>query len=149
METTKEKFDKMIYTDFVDYQNLSDGDKACFDKLFEYLIYHGTITWSNEKLSSILGETESTLEKRLNRLEKANMIMRETSKQCFNGKWKTVDRIIKLNPLNFQFDYNTMAHMVYVNYMFMKQTEKILNRYLAMPYDEFIKAFGTVVVKYD
>ena len=75
--------------------------------------------------------------------------MRETSKQCFNGKWKTVDRIIKLNPLNFQFDYNTMAHRVYVNYMFMKQTEKILNRYLAMPYDEFIKAFGTVVVKYD
>ena len=69
MESTKERFDSLIYTDFESYIALSDGDKEFFDKLFKVLIYYGEINWSNRKLSELLGTSESTLEKRLSRLE--------------------------------------------------------------------------------
>ena len=115
-------------------------------KLFDYLIYYGEISWSNNKLCELLGENESTLEKRLKRLEQAQLILREVSKQCFNGVWKTVDRIIRLNPFHFQFNFNSFAHRIFVDYLFHKQSEPILKRYLEMPYEEFIKAFGKVKV---
>ena len=146
MESVQTKFDSMIYKDFVAYQELSPGDQLFFDNLFDVLIYLGPINWSNRKLSEMLGESESTLEKRLNRLEKAQLIWRETSKQCEHGKWKTVDRIIKLNPFHFQFDFNTMAHKIFCDYLFHKKTSPILAQYLKMPYDEFIKVYGKVKV---
>lgn len=146
MESTQKRFDSLIYKDFVAYQELSPGDQLFFDKLFDYLIYYGEINWSNSKICVALGETESTLEKRLKRVEEARLILRETSKQYSHGVWRTVDRIIRLNPFHFQFDFNTMAHRIFVNYLFHKQTEPILNKYLEMPYDEFIKAFGKVKV---
>lgn len=146
MESTQQKFDSLIYKDFAAYQELSPGDKKFFDKLFDYLIYYGEISWSNNKLCELLGENESTLEKRLKRLEQAQLILREVSKQCFNGVWKTVDRIIRLNPFHFQFNFNSFAHRIFVDYLFHKQSEPILKRYLEMPYEEFIKAFGKVKV---
>ena len=146
METTREKFESLVYTDFEEYINLSDGDKEFFDKLFKYLIYYGEINWSNKKLSELLGTSESTLEKRLKRLEKSQLILRETSKQCEYGKWRTVDRIIRLNPFYFQFDFNTMAHRIFCDYIFYQQTSHILKKYLDMPYEEFIKAYGKVKV---
>lgn len=146
MESTQERFDNLIYKDFVAYQKLSPGDKAFFDKLFSYLIYYGEITWSNNKLCELLGENESTLEKRLRRLEQSQLILREISKQCINGVWRTVDRIIRLNPFHFQFNFNSMAHRIFVDYLFHKQTEPILRKYLDMPYKDFIKAFGEVKV---
>lgn len=147
METTREKFDRLIYQEFEAYQELSPGDKYCFDKLFEILMYQGSITWCNAKLSSYLSESESTVEKRLKRLEEAKLINREVSKQCINGVWRTTDRIITLNEYHFKFDFDTLAHRVFVDYLFHKQTEKILSRYLEMPYDEFINAFGKVKFK--
>lgn len=146
MTTTKDKFDSLIYTDFEEYINLSDGDKVFFDNLFKYLIYYGEINWSNRKLSELLGTTESTLEKRLKRLEKSQLILRETSRQLEYGKWRTVDRIIRLNPFYFQFDFNTMAHRIFCDYIFHQQTSHILEKYLNMPYEDFIKAYGKVKV---
>lgn len=146
MGTTKEKFDSLIYKDFVAYDELQQKDQEFFDKLFSYLIYYGEINWSNRKLSEMLGESESTLEKRLNRLEKSRLIIREVSKQCEYGKWRTVDRVIRLNPFHFQFDFNTMAHRIFCNYIFHRQTAYILEKYLDMPYEEFIKAYGKVKV---
>ena len=146
MESTQERFDNLIYKDFAAYQELSPGDKAFFDKLFSYLIYYGEITWSNRKLSELLGTSESTLEKRLSRLEKSQLILRETSKQKEYGKWRTVDRVIRLNPFHFQFDFNTMAHRIFCDYIFHQQTAHILDKYLKMSYKEFIKVYGKVKV---
>ena len=146
MESTKEKFDSLIYTEFEEYMELSPGDKKFFDNLFSVLIYFGEINWSNKKLSEMLGESESTLEKRLSRLERSKLIIREVSKQCDFGKWRTVDRVIRLNPFHFQFDFNTMAHKIFCDYLFHTKTAHILSKYLEMPYDEFIKAYGKVRV---
>lgn len=144
--TTMEKFDSLIYKDFESYMELSSSDQLFFDKLFDVLIYYGQINWSNKKISELLGESESTLEKRLNRLEKSQLILRETSKQCEYGKWRTVERLIRLNPFHFQFDFNTMAHKIFCDYHFHKKTESILDKYLSMDYNEFIKAYGKVKV---
>lgn len=146
MQTTRQKFDSLIYTDFIEYVELSPKDQVFFDKLFNYLIYHGEISWSNSKLCDMLGENESNLEKRLYRLEKAGLIERDVQKRCDNGVWKTVARNIRLNPFHFQFDFNSMAHRIFCNYIFHKQTEHILNKYLDMPYEEFIKAYAKVKV---
>lgn len=147
METTRQRFDSLTYKDLIDYVNLTEGDKYCFDKLFNVLIFQGTINWSNQKLANILGEKESTLEKRLKRLEQARLIVRDANKiRDEFGIWHTVDRTIKLNPVNFQFDFDTMAHRIYTDYLFHKQTEEILDRYLDMPFEEFIKVFGKIKV---
>lgn len=147
METTRQRFDSLTYKDLIDYVNLSEGDKYCFDKLFNVLIFQGSINWSNQKLANILGEKESTLEKRLKRLEQARLIVRDANKiRDEFGIWHTVDRTIKLNPVNFQFDFDTMAHRIYTDYLFHKQTEEILDRYLDMPFEEFIKVFGKIKV---
>ena len=147
METVREKFEKFIYKDFEAYQELSDGDKKCFDELFMILMYQGSITWSNQKLSSYLNESESTLEKRLKRLEEAKLITREVSKQCFNGEWRTVDRIITLNQYHFDFDFQSMAHLIFTQYLFYKQTTPILEKYLELPYEQFKEVFKNVKVK--
>lgn len=147
METTRQRFDSLTYKDLIDYVNLTEGDKYCFDKLFNVLIFQGTINWSNQKLANILGEKGSTLEKRLKRLEQARLIVRDANKiRDEFGIWHTVDRTIKLNPVNFQFDFDTMAHRIYTDYLFHKQTEEILDRYLDMPFEEFIKVFGKIKV---
>ena len=146
MESVKERFDKFLYKDLEAYEKLSDADQVFFDKLFSYLIYYGEINWSNRKLCDMTGENESTLEKRLKRLEKATLITREVSKQCINGVWKTVDRIIKLNPFNFEFDYNSMAHRIFVNYLFMQKTEFVMEKYLSMDFNDFKKVYGEIKV---
>ena len=145
-ESTKSKFDRFIYKDSEEYQALSPGDQVFFDRLFNVLIYYGEINWSNKKLSEMLGESESTLEKRLNRLDKSRLIIREVSKQCDHGVWRTVDRVIRLNPFHFPFDFNSVAYRIFCNYLFHQQTEPILQRYLEMPYEEFIKVYGKVKV---
>ena len=145
-ESTKSKFDKFIYKDSDEYQSLSPGDQLFFDKLFNILIYQGEIKWSNKKLSAMLGESESTLEKRLNRLDKSRLIIRETSKIREHGVYRTVDRVIRLNPFHFPFDFNSVAYRIFCNYLFHQQTEPILNKYLKMPYKEFVKKYGEVKV---
>lgn len=146
MGTVRERFENFLYKDLEAYEKLSASDKVFFDKLFNYLIYYGEINWSNRKLCDMTGENESTLEKRLKRLEKATLIIREVSKQCINGVWRTVDRIIKLNPFNFDFNYNTMAHRIFVNYLFMQKTEFVMEKYLSMDYEDFVKRFSKIEV---
>ena len=146
MGTVRERFENFLYKDLEAYEKLSASDKVFFDKLFNYLIYHSEINWSNRKLCDLMGENESTLEKRLKRLEKATLITREVSKQCINGVWRTVDRIIKLNPFNFEFDYNSMAHRIFVNYLFMQKTEFVMEKYLSMDFNDFKKVYGEIKV---
>lgn len=144
--TTKEKFDTLIYSDFAAYQELSERDRILFDKLFNILIFEGKITWSNEKLASILQKSVSTLEKQLSRLEKSGLILRESSRYCDYGVWKTSERIIRLSPTFFDFDFNSHAHRIYLDYLYYQQTRQLLDQYLSMEYSEFIKAFGKVKV---
>ena len=146
-ESTRERFNSLTYKDLISYINLSDGDKTCFDKLFNVLIFQGSINWSNQKLALVVGENESTLEKRLKRLEKAQLIIRDANKiRDEFGRWHTVDRVIKLNPVNFQFDFDTMAHRIYTDWLFHMQTGEILDRYLEMPFNEFMKVYGNIKV---
>ena len=144
--TTKEKFDTLIYNDFAAYQELSEIDRVFFDKLFNILIFEGKITWSNDKLASILQKSVSTLEKQLARLEKSGLILRESSRYCDHGIWKTAERIIRLSPAFFDFDFNSHAHRIYLDYLYYEQTRGILEKYLNMEYSEFIRAFGKVKV---
>lgn len=146
--TTREKFDSLIYTDFSSYQKLTAGDQEFFDFLFNVLIVEGKINWSNEKLSKVTNIPESTVEKRLKRIEDAGLIIRESSKQHINGVWKTVDRIIRLSPEYFGFDFNTMIHRLFCDYIFYKRISKVLETVLELPYEEFKEKFGRVKVTY-
>ena len=146
--TTREKFDSLFYKDFASYQSLSPGDQEFFDFLFNVLIVSGKINWSNEKLSSIINTPESTVEKRLKRVETAGLIIRETAKQQIHGVWRTVDRIIRLSPEYFEFDFNTAAHKFFCDYIFYKKNWKIMQALLEMPYEEFKEKFGRAKMTY-
>lgn len=144
----KEFFDSLKYTDFVGYVELSEGDKNFFDKIFYLLILQGSITWSNEKLAYMLNDKISTVEKRLSRLEKAGLILRETSREKQNGVWRTVDRVIRLSPQYFSFSFNTHAHKVYCDYLYYQKIDSIFSKILEMDVDEFLKTFGKMKVVY-
>ena len=144
--TTREKFESISYQDLVSYQDLSDNDKKFFDKLFKILIYNGSINWSNQKLAKTMNETLSTVEKRLKRLEQASLILRESSRQCEFGQWRTVDRVISLNPIYFEFNYKSLTHKIYCDYLFHQYISNVLDKYLEMDYEEFKKVFNKIEV---
>lgn len=147
MSSVKAEFETFLYMNLPAYDALSDGDKLFFDKLFKVLIKDGQITWSNSKLAAVLIETESTLEKRLKRIEDTGLIIRETSRICEFGKWRTVDRIISLNPDLFPFNYNSTAHNLFLQWMYIQSIEPTLDKILEMDYEEFQKKFGKVFLK--
>lgn len=148
MATTREQFDSLIYTDFATYQALSETDRAFFDKLFYMLILNGKINWSNEKISKVFGEPVSTIEKRLKRVEQAELIIRENKKAQVEGVWRTVERIIRLSPDYFGFDFNSLAYRLFCDYLFYSKNMKILNEILEMDYGEFKERFGKLKVTY-
>lgn len=147
MSSVKAEFENFMYKNLPAYDALSEADKGFFDKLFKVLIKDGNISWSNNKLAAVLIETESTLEKRLKRIEDTGLIIRETSRICEFGKWRTVDRIISLNPDLFPFTYNSTAHQLFLQWMYIQSIEGVLEKILDMDYEEFQKKFGKVFLK--
>lgn len=142
--TVKEKFDSLIYTDNYNYQLLSDKDKLFFDRLFRLIIFNGEINWSNEKLSHVLQEPGSTIEKRLKRVEEAGLIIRESNRQFEFGRWKTTDRIIRLNPKLFEFDFKSVAFKLFKDYIYYEKIGNVLEKIGTVDYDQFIKELGKV-----
>lgn len=142
--TVKEKFDSLIYTDYYNYQMMLEKDKLFFDRLFRIIIFNGDINWSNEKLSSILNEPASTIEKRLKRVEEAGLIIRECSKQFEYGRWKTTDRIIRLNPAVFEFDFKSVAFKLFKDYIYYEKIGSVLEKIGTMDYDKFLEKLGKV-----
>lgn len=142
--TVKEKFDSLIYTDNYNYQSLSEKDKLFFDRLFRLIIFNGEINWSNEKLSHILQEPESTIEKRLKRVEDAGLILREANRQRELGRWKTTDRVIRLNPGLFDFDFKSVAFKLFRDFIYYERVGSVLERIGNMEYDGFLKLLGKV-----
>lgn len=142
--TVKEKFDSLIYTDNYNYQILSEKDKLFFDRMFRLIIFNGEINWSNEKLSNVLQEPGSTIEKRLKRVEDAGLIIRESNRQFEFGRWKTTDRIIRLNPEVFEFDFKSVAFKLFKDYIYYEKIGSVLERVSSMEYDEFLKLLGKV-----
>lgn len=136
--TQQEFFDNISNFRCLDsYINLSEQDKAFFNDLFMVLI-KGPINWSNKKLSNFFRQPESTIEKRLKRLDKAKMIYRECSryKDQF-GEWKVADRIIKLHPKYFDFNYDAFTHKIYIDYLLYKEMPDTLKKLLNMDHEEF------------
>lgn len=142
--TVKEKFDSLIYTDNYNYQMLSEKDKLFFDKMFRIIIFNGEINWSNEKLSNVLQEPESTIEKRLKRVEEAGLIIRESNRQFEFGRWKTTDRIIRLNPAIFEFDFKSVAFKLFKDYLYYEKIGSVLERISSLEYDDFLNLLGKV-----
>ena len=95
----------IFYKNYESYQLLSDRNKEIFDLLY-LILQVRPITSSNKDLvkdlNMILNEniTVSIIEKTLNKLEKSRLIIRtrESKKDIYNGKWRTISREIKLNP---------------------------------------------------
>lgn len=84
---------KKIYMVDDGYQELVDDDKAFFDRLFTLLWINDDIFFSNEYLASKFGIGKSTVEKKLRRIERANLIYREIYREFNNGKWTSQRRI--------------------------------------------------------
>lgn len=143
--TVKEKFDSLIYIDNYNYQMLSEKDKLFFDRLFRLIIFNGELNWSNDKLSNVLQEPVSTIEKRLKRVEEAGLILRESSRQQFEvGRWKTTDRIIRLNPGIFEFDFKSVAFKLYRDFIYYEKIGDVLDKVGSMDYEDFLKKLGKV-----
>lgn len=136
--TVREVFDQLDYHEFAEFQSLTDNDKAYFDELYKILIIKGEITYSNAKLAEITNCKQSTLEKRLARIEKAGLIVREHAKQKdFDGTWRVVDRVIKLNPELFEFSFESVTHYMYCIYIFLQRITPSANKYFDMKYGDF------------
>lgn len=148
MATAREQFDSLIYTDFATYQSLSEGDRDFFDRLFYMLILNGKINWSNEKISKVFGVPVSTVEKRLRRIEQADLIIRENQRAQVDGVWRTVERVIRLSPDYFGFDFNSLAYRLFCDYIFYTKNLNIINTILEMDYEEFKERFGKLKVTY-
>lgn len=84
---------KKIYMVDDGYQELADDDKAFFDRLFTLLWINDDIFFSNEYLASKFCIGKSTVEKKLRRIERANLIYREIYRENNNGKWTSQRRI--------------------------------------------------------
>ena len=142
--TVKEKFDSLIYTDIYNYQLLSENDKLFFDRLFKIIIFNGEIKWSNDKLSNVIQEPASTIEKRLKRVEEAGLIIRESSRQFEYGRWKTTDRIIRLNPGIFEFDFKSVAFKLFKDYLYYEKIATVLQKIGSMDWEQFRNKLGKV-----
>lgn len=91
----------LFYKNTQNYKELCKNDQAFFDTLFSVLVLR-PIVESNEVLSISYKIPRSTLEKRLNRIEKSGLIIRENKNVILpNGKTRCIQRKIFLNELLF------------------------------------------------
>lgn len=138
--TVQEVFDAVDYHNLEQYQTLSSGDQLFFDKLYKHLLINGEITWSNEKLASVLNCSESTMEKRLKRLDQAGLITRTRSNYLeYDGKWRTAERTISLNKEYFFFDFNSLIHKIYCDNFFYEQLGNSMDKVKKLPFKELKK----------
>lgn len=90
-----------FYKNTSNYKQLCKGDQDFFDAIFSVLVLRPIIE-RNEVLSISYKIPLSTLEKRLNRLEKSGLIIRENTNAILpNGKTRCISRKIYLNELIF------------------------------------------------
>lgn len=92
-------FDKLKKIYMVDdgYQELSEDDKLFFDRLFTILWISEDCFYSNKFFAARFVIGESTVEKKLRRLERNHLILREIYRENNNGKWQS-QRRITLDP---------------------------------------------------
>ncbi len=92
-------FDKLKKIYMVDdgYQELSEEDKNFFDRLFTLLWINEDIFYSNKYLAAKFGYGESTIEKKLRKIERSFLIYREIYRENQKGKWIS-QRRITLDP---------------------------------------------------
>lgn len=105
-----------IYKETDNYKNLREEDQKFFKSLFVLLLIYGDLTMSNKELAERIKKEEekngikvekpqsiSTIEKRISRLKKAKLITGYEEKEILNGRWTTVKRHLKLDPVLFGF----------------------------------------------
>lgn len=92
---------KEIYSNLDCYKELRESDQEFFDNLFLLLLFKDANNeLSNKFLSKRLDMPESTIEKRLRRLERAHLIIRYIAKTKKDDYWITF-RSIKLDSITF------------------------------------------------
>ena len=121
--TLREYFEKLNYKNLSIYDELSENDRLFFDKLFCILIVEKEITWTNDKLAAITRSNKSTIEKRLARIEKAGLIIREHARgKDHLGNWRVISRIIQLNDSIYTFNFsNDITRRLLADYLFYQQ----------------------------
>lgn len=100
MFTIKKDESRLLYADKAQYQELSTGDQLFFDWLFYQLIYSTNFDTTNKEIAKAYCMSESTLEKRLNRIDACGLIKREVTPYKLGNKWNNF-RVIRLNKLLF------------------------------------------------
>lgn len=94
---------KETYQTFPEYDSLSSKDRRFFDSLFLLLIIKPGINITNEFLSKRFNIPDSTLQKKLKRLEDKHLIYRESYKVLKDKKYWITERTIVLDPIMFSF----------------------------------------------
>ena len=94
---------KENYQMFPEYDLLSTKDKRFFDSLFLLLIINPGVNITNEFLSKRFNIPDSTLQKKLKRLEDKHLIYRECHKVLKDNKYWITERMIVLDPIKFAF----------------------------------------------
>ncbi len=93
-----------VYQDLEAYQRLCEEDRRFFDNLFILLLFNESKIYSNKYLSQRFNIPVSTIEKRVRRLDRANLIKRKVENELKdNEKWITTARTIELDPVTFAF----------------------------------------------
>lgn len=90
---------KKIYAQTDSYQSLNESDMNFFDAIFPVLWINGPVSYSNEFFGERFGYAKSTIEKKLRKIERAGLIVRDLTNNLDHdtGKWNTI-RIISLDP---------------------------------------------------
>lgn len=90
---------KKIYEKHSAYQALNESDQDFFDAFFSLLWFDGKCNFTNKYIGERLGYAQSTIEKKIRRLDAAGLIHREQVKKysVADECWLT-DRTITLDP---------------------------------------------------
>lgn len=90
---------KKIYQECSGYKNLNEANQMFFDQFFFLLWVNGPISFTNRYIGERLGYAESTIEKKLRKLDSEGLIRRNYEKKYIVeiGGWNT-SRIISLDP---------------------------------------------------
>ena len=96
---------RAIYQDMEAYLTLREEDQKFFDNLFVLLLVYDNNQFSNKYLAQRFNMPISTIEKRIKRLARANLIRRCVSCEYAEGKkhWTTTSRTLELDPTTFSF----------------------------------------------
>lgn len=90
---------KKIYEETSNYQDLKEAERDFFDQIFNILWLSGEMNLTNKFIAERFGYSPSTIEKKLRRIERANLIYRQISRfKDENERWQTL-RIITLDPV--------------------------------------------------